>query len=98
MKERAMKLVCSKQILKEVLRPYSFFWWLCEDRPDHGMTVIATICEVVTAWKIPTFEGLTDAVIYQWVNSLKLETLFRLYKRFGAKTDGEASFAASMWS
>ena len=98
MKERAMKLVCGKHISKEILRPYSFFWWLCENKPENGMTVIETIVEVLDEWEIPTVEELTDAVIYGWANMLKLEALFRLYKKFGAKTDGEASFAASMWS
>jgi hypothetical protein len=93
-----MRLVCGKHIMKEILRPWSFFDLLSRDDPKHRFTVIETIAKVVDAWTPPTLENLSDAVINKWVNELKMEALIALYMVFGADTKGEAAIAARLWS
>jgi len=98
LKYRAMRLVCGKRIIEEVTRKGTFFWLLCEGRPENSFLLIETVAKVVEAWTPPQTKDLTEAMVSSWVKRLKFKCLVELYLVFGAKHKGEATLAAVVWS
>ena len=84
MKTEAMRLVCAKHVIDDLLTPGTFFWLLCDGRLENGRLLINTVAEVVEAWTPPQLDDLSDELISQWINQLKFKSLVELYQVFNA--------------
>lgn len=79
-----MRLVCGKHIIAELVKPGTFFWLLCQGKPENGKLLINTVAKIVEAWEPPQLDDLTDELISGWIDQLKFRSVVELYQVFGA--------------
>lgn len=96
-KINALRIVCAKHIIEEVVKPGTFFWILVEGRQELRRKLIDCVAKVVEAWTPPTVEGLTNPMINKWIDALKFECIVQLYLVFGAADINQARFAAGIY-
>ncbi len=96
-KINALRIVCAKRIIEEVVKPGTFFWLLIDGRQELRRKLIDCVMKVVEAWTPPTVEGLTDPVVSGWIDALKFECVVQLYLAFGASDINQARFAAGSY-